>query len=497
MQKISILYDASQAVLSTFALDEVLNHILQVARDYFRLQNGAILLLDPRTKTLKVSAYMGEASQAGDAPLKLGEGLCGAAAELKRPIYSPDVKKDRRYIQNIPSTRSELAIPMMVRDEILGVLDCQADQPAFFDNETIDLLTIFSTQASIALQNAQLYSREQRRRKQMEAIYAVARQTTSVLELDELLNELCRVILQSFSVDHVSVVLYENGHLVLSRERGSLHARMAQGDRLPDSSGLCARALATGEPAIENDVRQAPGYIRGYDEAESEACLPLISFGEPLGVLVLDSARLGAFDPEDVLAMQSLADICATAIQNARHFERARSLANIDGLTGIYNRRYFEQRINEELERNTRYSGTLALIMLDIDHFKRLNDEFGHLLGDEVLRQISTLFTQHLRKIDVVCRYGGEEFAILVPETGGSSAVAVAEKLRHIVESWSFPGVPRPVTVSAGVATFPTDGRTRDELMKAADDALYAAKQQGRNRVVSAGAKPAAVTQET
>ena len=265
---------------------------------------------------------------------------------------------------------------------------------------------------------------------------------------------------------------------------------MAQGDRLPDASGLCARALATGEPVIENDVREVPGYFPGYTEAQSEACLPLISFGEPLGVLVLDSAKLAAFDPEDVLAMQSVADICATAIQNARHFERARSLANIDGLTGIYNRRYFEQRITEELERHNRYSGTLALIMLDIDQFKRLNDEFGHLLGDEVLRQISTLFTQHLRKVDIVCRYGGEEFAILVPETGGASALAVAEKLRHMVENWDFPGVPRSVAVSAGVATFPNDGRTRDELMKAADDALYAAKQQGRNRVVSASAKP-------
>src|SRR5262249_28445916 len=158
------------------------------------------------------------------------------------------------------------------------------------------------------LQNAQLYSREQRRRQQMEAIYSVARQTTSVLELDELLNELCRVILQSFPVDHVSVVLYEDGHLVVSRAHGSLTPRVVQGERLPDNPGLCARALATGEPVIENDVSKVPGYIPGYDEARSEVCLPLISFGQPLGVLVLDSVRLGAFDPDEVLAMQSVAD---------------------------------------------------------------------------------------------------------------------------------------------------------------------------------------------
>src|SRR5205823_2560884 len=188
----------------------------------------------------------------------------------------------------------------------------------------------------------------------------------------------------------------------------------------------------------------------------------------------------------EVHAMQAAADVCATAIQNARHFERARNLANVDGLTGIYNRRYFEQRILEELERSLRYYGSMALLMIDIDQFKKLNDEFGHLLGDEVLRQVSSIFEQHLRKLDVVCRYGGEEFAILVPETPGSRAVGVAEKLRKIIETWNFPGVPRPVTISVGVAEFPTDGRSRDELMKAADDALYLAKQQGRNRVVAA-----------
>ena len=125
--------------------------------------------------------------------------------------------------------------------------------------------------------------------------------------------------------------------------------------------------------------------------------------------------------------------------------------------------------------------------MVDIDQFKRLNDEFGHLLGDEVLRQVSSIFSQQLRKIDVVCRYGGEEFAILLSQTNQQHAMGVAEKLRRLIDSWQFPGVPRPVTISAGVATCPDHGATRDELVKAADAGLYAAKQSGRNcvRVIS------------
>jgi two-component system cell cycle response regulator len=143
-------------------------------------------------------------------------------------------------------------------------------------------------------------------------------------------------------------------------------------------------------------------------------------------------------------------------------------------------------RILEEIERSRRYGTGMAVIMADIDQFKRLNDEFGHLLGDEVLRQVSSLFHQQLRKIDVVCRYGGEEFGIVLTQTNASHAVSVAEKLRRMVEQWQFPGVPQTVTISAGIAAFPDHGTTRDELVRAADNGLYAAKQAGRNRIALA-----------
>jgi diguanylate cyclase (GGDEF)-like protein len=145
--------------------------------------------------------------------------------------------------------------------------------------------------------------------------------------------------------------------------------------------------------------------------------------------------------------------------------------------------RFFEMRIMEEIERARRYGTGMAVIMADIDQFKRLNDEFGHVLGDEVLRQASSLFNQQLRKIDVVCRYGGEEFGILLTQTNAQHAMNIAEKLRKMVAGWQFPGVPRTVTISAGAAAFPEHGTTRDELVRSADNALYAAKQAGRNKV--------------
>jgi len=267
-----------------------------------------------------------------------------------------------------------------------------------------------------------------------------------------------------------------------------LTPNVAKGSRLAPGAGLASRALALSRSVMENDVNTVGGYIAGFAETQSEMCVPLIFLGEKLGILALDSAKKSAFDIEDVQPLESVADICAAAIQNANYFERTKELAYIDGLTGIHNRRFFEMRIAEELERAQRFQGRMAVIMIDIDHFKRINDEFGHLLGDEVLRAVSMILKQQLRKMDMVCRYGGEEFAVVVPETTGENALSVAEKLRRQVEAFDFPGVPRPVTISCGVADFPTQGLTRDEVVAAADSALYLAKQAGRNRVKASGA---------
>ncbi len=481
MQKIAILYDASQAVLSTFDLDEVLQRILVIARDYFHLQNVAILLQDNETGQLRTRSQIGGEPGFEGVRVEVGAGLIGAAAQKKRPLYVPDFANESRYQAWGKKTRSELAIPLMVRDEVVGVLDCHSENPNHFDSETVDLLTLFSTQASMALQNARLYSQEQRRALQLEAINAVARETTVVLDVKELLLKACLKIREAFEVSHVSMLVKEDEDLVLQAHHGNLTLRIPEGGKVPAGAGVWGRALRESKTVIENDVKTDPDFIGIYLESGSRMCIPLVSFGQTLGVLVLDSAKPGSFSVTDIQSLESVADICATAIQNARYVERVKHLAYLDGLTGIFNRRYFELRIEEELERARRFNSGMAVIMVDIDQFKRLNDEFGHLLGDEVLRQVSSIFSQQLRKIDVVCRYGGEEFAILLSQTSQQHALGVAEKLRRMVDSWQFPGVPRSVTISAGVATRPDHGNSREELVKAADAGLYAAKQAGRN----------------
>lgn len=494
MPKLAVLYEAGQAVLSTFDLDEVLQRILAIARDFFQLPNVAILLLDKENERLWVRSQIGW--DAGKDKINLGhhDGVTGAAVLKKQPVYAPDVAKDPRYICAAQSTRSELAIPLMVRDEVVGVLDCQSDRVDRFDAETIHLLALFSTHASIALQNAHLYSLERQRARQLEAINTIAQQSTVVMELEDLLVRVCAVIQQAFQVSHVSLMLREEGDLVLRAHQGQLTPCTPPGGRFPVSQEPWAGVLASSGTVIEKDLSGAPDSIRLFKESASRMSIPLISFGQTLGVLTLHSSQPSAFRGSELQSLESVADICANSIQNAHYVERVKQLAYLDGLTGIFNRRFFELRIMEEMERARRYDTGMAVIMADIDEFKRLNDEFGHLLGDEVLRQVSSLFHQQLRKIDVVCRYGGEEFAILLTQINSDQAFAIAEKLRKLVETYSFPGVPRTVTISAGVATFPTHGATRDELIRAADKGLYSAKQVGRNRVCVASLSRAAAS---
>ena len=328
-----------------------------------------------------------------------------------------------------------------------------------------------------------MYSLERQRARQLEAINTIAQQSTAVMDLEDLLVRVCSVIQKAFQVSHVSLLLREEGDLVMRAHQGTLTPCTPAGGRFPASQEPWAHVISTSSSIIEKDLSATPESLRLFLESASRMHIPLISFGQTLGVLTLHSSRRNAFRESELQSLESVADICANSIQNAHYIERVKQLAYLDGLTGIFNRRFFELRIMEEIERARRYGTGMAVVMADIDQFKRLNDEFGHLLGDEVLRQVSSLFHQQLRKIDVVCRYGGEEFAILLTQITTQQAVAIAEKLRRLVESFQFPGVPRTITISAGIAAFPAHGKTRDEMVRAADSGLYAAKQAGRNRI--------------
>jgi diguanylate cyclase (GGDEF)-like protein len=226
--------------------------------------------------------------------------------------------------------------------------------------------------------------------------------------------------------------------------------------------------------------------IPGHDES-SILGVPLTLGNDKLGVLCLQAEKPNAYNSDQIRLVETIAHQASVSISNAQMFEKIQGMAILDTLTGVYNRRYFYEYAENEISRSQRYDNQMSLIMLDIDHFKLVNDRFGHLVGDQTLKMIVDTCQSVLRKSDVMCRFGGEEFIVLLPETNQEDAVIAAERICKTISEQSLPTNsdlgPVVVTVSIGVTQLKTKTETLQDLIDEADHALYHAKETGRNRV--------------
>jgi diguanylate cyclase (GGDEF)-like protein len=220
------------------------------------------------------------------------------------------------------------------------------------------------------------------------------------------------------------------------------------------------------------------------------AMLPLVAKGQSIGLVELISHGPMGYDDERLGLARTMANEAAMALENARLYEDARALADRDPLTGFYNHRFLHERLGEEVVRAQRARRPLSVLMLDLDDFKLVNDTFGHLFGDRVLTWTAELIRSTLRGSDIPARYGGDEFAIILPETDGDDARRAAGRILDAFRDQAFVGEQRgpvPIGASIGVATFPADGRTATELIAGADAALYQVKRDGGHDVAGAG----------
>jgi diguanylate cyclase (GGDEF)-like protein len=226
---------------------------------------------------------------------------------------------------------------------------------------------------------------------------------------------------------------------------------------------------------------------------KSLAALPLRFGDDVMGVLMVASRRRGVLGTDQFRLLELLAGQAATVLANLTRFRKLERLAITDAVTHAFNRHYLFFRLEEELRRAKRYGLPLSLLMVDIDHFKLVNDSLGHAAGDKVLRSMTQMMEKSLRETEIVCRYGGEEFLIILPQTRPQEAKVVAERMRQAIEKSVFTPTlgeePVRITISCGIAAYPEQGENLEQLIAAADAALYAAKSQGRNRVSLTGAK--------
>ena len=392
-------------------------------------------------------------------------------------IDDPDLDPKSRLKMVGWGETAMLSVPLVFGDEIVGLMElCETEHLRHYAEDEIELVRAIGEQAAVAIRNAQLYRREAWRNERLVNVLEISRVVGGSLDPGEVVEVVCGRLGELFGerATQVSVDLRDEGE-------------WPAGDTL--------------SAAPREDV----------DESGSRLVVPLLSKGQSSGELVVDSPLSRPYDRDEAELVQIIANQVAVAIENARLYGRLEEQAITDGLTGLYNHRFFYDRLTSEVTRARRYGFQVSLLMLDLDDFKAFNDEFGHQAGDRVLAEAGRIMREQLRKdVDIPCRYGGEEFAIILPHTpspgaetvgrriteqfsaivgaaGADPAWLTGERVRLKIEGAPFPGrepeETTHITVSIGVATYPDQAGDAEALVGNADKALYIAKHRGKNRV--------------
>src|SRR6266542_827707 len=329
------------------------------------------------------------------------------------------------------------------------------------------------------------------RLRELTVLSDLARTLNSTLALDELLPFVTELVGRTLGFEAFALLLVDepSGELVV---RSMFGMSGVVGERIAPGAGLAGWAGKERQLLLVRDTREdarfpVERWTRGHHG--SALAVPMIVQGECVGVLDFFRPVVDAFGDDEVRFLQSVASQAAMAIANARLHERAVALSLTDALTGLHNRRSLFARLELKLERSERFSHACAVAMVDVDHFKEINNAHGHLAGDATLRRVGELLGGAVRKIDTVARYGGEEFALVLPRADRAAALEVAEKVSQLVAATPLEhdaGQPGgKITISVGVATFPDDARDLATLVDSADAALFAAKRAGRNTAVA------------
>lgn len=322
---------------------------------------------------------------------------------------------------------------------------------------------------------------------------------SATLNMEELFRLTLHLIGRSLHVDAYSMMLLdEAGERLVVKAAFGLPEDAAMGLTLHLGEGISGLVAQTGQALLVPDVSAEPRFLEQESFSlprGSFICVPLrIKAREVVGVLNAQKPETHGFTLGDLDLFQAVANQVASALENAQLFQRTKELSTRDDLTGLFNRRHFFDNLEKEVQRARRYRRVFSVLLLDLDDFKGYNDTYGHLKGDEALKEVARVLLASTRRADIVARFGGEEFVVLLPEINTQGAGVVGEKIRLAVEQYPFAGrSTQPggkMTVTLGVATYPTDSEDGLELVDLADRALYLGKQQGGNRVCAANGQP-------
>ena len=415
-------------------------------------------------------------------------------AKTGKPLIIGDTEGNPK-LMNDPSARhfrSSIGIPITLQREVIGFLLLDKVEAHFFSPEHGRVLAAFASQAAIAVENARLYESERRRRQQAAAIAEVSRDISTSLHLDIVLERIATYAKELLNTETAAVYLSDPARRILK-------ASAAIG---PDADEIRSDSIRVGEGILGNIALNKKGEmvnysamdpraikIEGTEDSTDEHILgaPILSRDQLTGLIAV--WRTGAeeeFKSTDLEFLSNLAFQAVIAIENAKLYTEAQHSAIIDELTGIYNRRGLFNIGKQEYERAIRFKHSLVALFLDIDHFKNFNDTYSYAVGDQVLRMFASCLRANLREFDLIGRYGGEEFIVLLPEADLDAATEIAERIRRSVADLRVQTDLGETSITVSIGGYALTPQVPDvgTLFENAGQALHLAKQQGRNRVV-------------
>lgn len=389
--------------------------------------------------------------------------------------------------EDIQLSEVEMLIPLMHSDRLIAILaigNKRGNKP--YTVECLDLTEFVAKRVAVSMEKEYLREQVEEKSRELAIINRLSAIITSSVNVTEIFENFARELREVVNVDYAAIALIEGEQLHILALSSQARSARQMGERLELKETTTEWVVEHKKSLYEADLERHSGFgtAKHYvkEGIRSILHLPLVVRDEVMGTLIVASHRPDAYTPEQILVLERLALQIAMPIENSRLYVGVEQRARVDELTGLFNRRHFEERFREEIERHARHNNILSFLMLDLDSFKTYNDMYGHPSGDQVLNKIGKIIKSSIRGTDQAFRYGGDEFVVILPETTVDDAYMVAERTRQrIGAAMEAQGI--AVTCSGGLASYPADGMMYGELVTMADTALYYAKSTGGNRI--------------
>lgn len=493
------------ALVSKLDLDY--DEILGLLHEQLGYEHVSLYALEGQPPRLVLKAYIGYPDEIKAVSFDVGRGVAGWVAQHGEMADVPDVSRDPRFVPGPLAVGSMLVYPLKIGDEVLGVLSVDSPGTNAFTPRDRRVMGTFADQCAIALSHAQQHATAtkrmeslaaarsqleqyaqylERRQQELKLVNAVSAAANATLNLDQMLSAAVERVAEGVHAERCAVAIIdaEQTEIEIAADHRANGLQSNRGVKLPlDRHYALGYVMRDRRTLVCDDLladpRFAPfsSFLHSW-HLRSVVAVPLIAEGQVIGLLTVNSTTGPRhFTTDEIAVLETVANELALGIRNVRLYDRARERANEDSLTGLFNHRHLQERLDHELQRARRAKQPLAIAMFDLNNFKAFNDKYGHPLGDEVLRLVANTLKGCLRGTDVAGRYGGDEFLVIMPQSDEPGARLLMKRVRDRIQEEERQGFPPiPIQISVGVAVYPRDGNDKRELIAVVDEAMYSDK---------------------